>query len=480
MKKSLFSKIFFTQITVTLIVLLIVVPSIFILIGDFFIESNKEDVLQDATRVAALTAQFADVEGGKETREFFKNGIEFAGGQSIILVTDALGKVLFLPNDPSGVVNEEKINKKFIESVMSGYSSVKLYKKNSIFSQQTIAAIVPVIKSNPVTGESLFLGTAIALRPMPLIRDIQNRLLTIIFGAQIISWVVAFVVSFFLTRQILKPVKKMRTAAKSIASGNFNERIPVTSGDEIGQLAESFNSMTVSLNELENMRSSFVSDVSHELRTPMTTISGFVEGVLDGTIPDQDRSRYLSTVLSETKRLSKLVNDLLDSTRLEQGKIKIEKKSIDMNRLVAESAFSYEQQLLEKKINVNLELEGEECFAYADKDSIKRVLINLLDNAIKFTPEGGDIFIETKIVSKKVYVSIQNSGEGISKDDLRHIWERFYKTDKSRSEDKKGVGLGLHIVKTIISQHGGEIFVESEVGQFTKFTFVLDTAGKNS
>ncbi len=480
MKKSLFSKIFFTQITVTLIVLLIVVPSIFILIGDFFIESNKEDVLQDATRVAALTAQFADVEGGKETREFFKNGIEFAGGQSIILVTDNLGKVLFLPNDPSGVVNEEKIDKKFIESVMSGYSSVKLYKKNSIFSQQTIAAIVPVIKSNPVTGESLFLGTAIALRPMPLIRDIQNRLLTIILGAQIISWVVAFVVSFFLTRQILKPVKKMRTAAKSIASGNFNERIPVTSGDEIGQLAESFNSMTVSLNELENMRSSFVSDVSHELRTPMTTISGFVEGVLDGTIPDEDRSRYLSTVLSETKRLSKLVNDLLESTRLEQGKIKIEKKSIDMNRLVAESAFSYEQQLLEKKINVNLELEGEECFAYADKDSIKRVLINLLDNAIKFTPEGGDIFIETKTASKKVYVSIQNSGEGISKEDLRHIWERFYKTDKSRSEDKKGVGLGLHIVKTIISQHGGEIFVESEVGQFTKFTFVLDTAGKNS
>jgi len=479
-KKSLFSKIFFTQITVTLVVLLIVVPSIFVLIGDFFIESSKKDILQDATRVAALTSQFAEVEGEEETREFFKNGIEFSGGQSIVLVTDANGKVLFQPNALEKIINTEKIDEHFIEPVMTGNSSVKLYRKNSVFYQQTIAAIVPVIKANPVTGETHFLGTAIALRPMPQIRDIQNRLLTIVFGAQIISWVVAFVVSFFLTRQILKPIKKMRTAAKSIASGNFNQRIPVTSSDEIGQLAESFNSMTVSLNELENMRSSFVSDVSHELRTPMTTISGFVEGVLDGTIPEDDKKKYLTTVLEETKRLSRLVNELLEASRLEQGKIKIEKKSIDINRLVAESAFSYEQQLLEKKINVNLELEGEECFAFADKDSIKRVLINLLDNAIKFTPDGGDISIETRTASKKVYVSIQNSGDGISEEDLRHIWERFYKTDKSRSEDKKGAGLGLHIVKTIITQHGGEIFAESEVGKFAKFTFILDTTGKNS
>jgi signal transduction histidine kinase len=296
--------------------------------------------------------------------------------------------------------------------------------------------------------------------------------------AQISAWVVAFAVSFFLTGHILRPIKKMRTAARKIASGNFNERISVTSNDEIGQLAEAFNSMTDSLNELENMRSSFISDVSHELRTPMTIICGFIEGMQDGTIPPEQHGKYFDTVLSEVKRLSRLVNDLLEASRLEQGRVKLTKKNVDMNRLVAESVFSYEKQLTEKRIDVNLELDEEECFAFADKDSIKRVMINLIDNAIKFTPDGGEIFVSTERRDKKVYVSVRNSGEGIAKEDLKHIWERFYKTDKSRSVDKKGVGLGLHIVKTIISQHGGEIYAESEEGKYASFTFVLEEGSK--
>ena len=292
--------------------------------------------------------------------------------------------------------------------------------------------------------------------------------------AQITAWVLAFVVSFLLTRQILKPIKKMRTAAKSIASGNFKERIPVTSADEIGQLAKSFNSMIQSLDELEKMRASFISDVSHELRTPMTIIGGFVEGILDGTIAEEQKAQYLDIVLSEIKRLGRLVNDLLEASRLEQGKIKIEKINVDMNRIAAECVIAYEKSLTEKKINVNLELDEEECLALADKDAIKRVMINLIDNAIKFTPEGGDIEVATEKINGKVKVSVKNSGEGISEDELRHIWERFYKSDKSRSFDKKGVGLGLHIVKTIISQHGGEIYAESEEGSFACFTFILD------
>ena len=272
----------------------------------------------------------------------------------------------------------------------------------------------------------------------------------------------------------------MRDAAKSIASGNFNERIPITSNDEIGALAASFNSMTTSLNELEDMRTSFLSDVSHELRTPMTIIGGFVEGILDGTIPESEQEKYLTIVSGEARRLSRLVSDLLEATRLEQGKIKIEKANVDMNRLATESIIAYEQKLTEKNISVSLNLCGEQCLALADKDSIKRVLINLIDNAIKFTPEGGSITITTDCEDKKVKVSVLNSGEGISESDLRHIWERFYKSDKSRGMDKKGVGLGLHIVKTIISQHGGEVFAESKEGEFAKFTFVLDEGSKNS
>lgn len=473
MRKSIFSKIFFTQITVTLIVLLLVIPAIFVMIGEFFVSNNKEAILQDASRVASLTSQVADVQGNEATWQFFRSGIEFAGGQSIIIVANAEGKVIASPKNLSGV-NLQKINKNFIKTALEGNSVVQLYQKGSVFSEQTLVAIVPVQKYDIRAKEARYLGAAIALKPMPQVRHIQNRLVAIIFAAQIIAWIIAFVVSFVLTRQIIKPLKRMRTAAKSIAAGNFNERIPITSADEVGQLAQSFNSMTEALSELENMRSSFISDVSHELRTPMTTIGGFVEGVLDGTIPEKDRNKYLSTVLEEIKRLGRLVNDLLETSRLEQGKVKIEKSNIDMNRLVAEAMFEYEQPLTEKGINVNLNLEGEECIAYADKDSIKRVLINLIDNAIKFTPEYGDISVATSHKDKKVCVSIKNSGEGIPKEDLRHIWERFYKTDKSRSNDKKGVGLGLHIVKTLITQHGGEIFAESETGKFAKFTFMLE------
>lgn len=478
MRKSLFSKIFFTQLIVTLMVILLIIPTIFVMIGEFFVSTNKEAILQDAGRVATLTAQISDVAGNEATWKFFRSGIEFAGGQSTVIVTNSDGTIIASPKNPAGV-NLQKIDENFIKSAAEGSSVIKLYQKGSIFSEQTIVAIVPIAKYDMVTGQKNFLGAAIAFKPMPQIRYIQNRLIAIIFMAQLIAWVIAFIVAFVLTRQIIKPLKKMRTAAKSIAAGNFNERIPITSNDEIGQLAESFNSMTESLNELENMRSSFISDVSHELRTPMTIISGFIEGVLDGTIPEQDKNKYLGTVLDEIRRLSRLVNDLLEASRLEQGKIKIEKLNVDMNRLVAESVFAYEQQLTEKKINVDLQLHENECVALADKDSIKRVMINLIDNAIKFTPEGGDISVSTQHRDKKVFVSIQNSGEGISKEELRRIWERFYKTDKSRSHDKKGVGLGLHIVKTIISQHGGEIHAESEEGKFTRFTFTLDEGSKN-
>lgn len=479
MRKSIFSKIFFTQLIVSLMMILLIIPMIFVMIGDFFVENNKESILQDAGRVAALTSQIADVGGNEATWEFFRSGIEFAGGQSTVIVTNSEGNIIASPKNLTGV-NITKIDKDFIEPAREGSSVIRLYQKGSAFSEQTIVAIVPIQKYDMVTKNKEFLGASIAFKPMPQIRYIQNRLIAIIFMAQSIAWIVAFIVAFILTRQIIKPLKKMRTAAKSIAAGNFNERIPITSNDEIGQLAESFNLMTESLNELENMRSSFISDVSHELRTPMTIISGFIEGVLDGTIPDGEKNKYLTTVLEEVKRLSRLVSELLEASRLEQGKIKIEKKNVDMNRLAAESVFAYEQQLTEKKINVDLQLYENECIAMADKDSIKRVLINLIDNAIKFTPEGGDISVSTRKQDKKVLVSVENSGEGIREEDLRHIWERFYKSDKSRSQDKKGVGLGLHIVKTIITQHGGEIFAESEEGKFARFTFILDEGMKNS
>ena len=479
MRKSLFSKIFFSQLFAALFIIFLIIPALFVFIGDYFIDAQKQEILQDAERIADLAEKITEYEMSEKTWDIFEEGLEFAGSQSIIVVLDREGNVVSAPDNLKGI-NVNNIGKSYVDLVRKGKSEVKIYKKDKTFSQQTMVAVAPIEKIDQVSGKTEFFGASVAMRPMPKVQNFQNRIITVVMLAQIIAWILAFLVSSVLTRQILKPIKKMRTAAKKIASGNFGERIPITSQDEIGQLAESFNSMTQSLDELERMRSSFISDVSHELRTPMTIISGFVEGILDGTIPEEEKGKYLGIVLNEVKRLSRLVNDLLESSRLEQGKIKIEKKNVDMNRLATECIIAYEQRLTEKKINVNLELDEELCFAFADKDAIKRVLINLIDNAIKFTPEGGDIEITTEKNGGKVLVSVKNSGEGISKEELRHIWERFYKSDKSRGIDKKGVGLGLHIVKTIISQHGGEIIADSEEGKFARFKFSLEEGKKIS
>lgn len=475
MRRSLFSRIFLTQIVTALTVIVIITPTIFVMLGNYFVNSQKADILQDAANASLLSEKIATMSNSEAMWSLYKMGIEKTGGKSAIMVINSAGNIIVAPDKIDGV-NYAAIDKSFIAPVQNGSRVVQLYKRGKIFSEQTMVAIVPVMHNDVISGSKSFLGAAVAIRTLPQIRYMRNNIIAIIMFAQMIAWIVAFIISYIITRQITKPIKKMRSAAQSIAAGNFGERIPITSHDEIGQLAESFNSMTEALNELETMRSSFISDVSHELRTPMTIISGFAEGMVDGTVAEEDREKYLKIVLTETKRLSRLVADLLEASRLESGKIPINKQKTDINRLLTETIVMYEQQLTKKNIDVELNLENGECFAFADKDLIKRVMINLIDNAIKFTPENGKIALSAACDGDKTVTTVENSGEGISPDELRHIWERFYKTDKSRSMDKKGVGLGLHIVKTIIANHGGEIKVQSEQGKFTRFTFYLDAA----
>lgn len=478
MRRSLFSRIFFTQVATALTVIIIITPTIFIMIGNYVVNSQKTDILQDAMHASYISEKVAEQTNNESMWSFYKIGIEYIGSKSAIIVLNADGNIIAAPEKIDGV-NYTAIDKSFIEPVRSGKNAIQLYNKGKIFSEQTMVAIVPIMKTDAITGKKSFLGAAAALRSLPQIRYIQRNIVAIITLAQLVAWLVAFMVSYIITRQITNPIKKMRVAAQSIASGNFKERIPITSHDEIGQLASSFNSMTEALSELETMRSSFVSDVSHELRTPMTVISGFVEGIVDGTIPESEHKKYLGIVLSETKRLSRLVSELLEASRLESGKVVLNKKNIDLNRLVTETVITYEQALSQKNIDVSLNLESGECIAFADRDGIKRVLINLIDNAIKFTPENGKIMLSTAYDGQKTVTSVQNSGAGISQAELRHIWERFYKTDKSRSMDKKGVGLGLHIVKTIIANHSGKIEVQSVENEYTRFTFTLDAGEKN-
>ena len=290
------------------------------------------------------------------------------------------------------------------------------------------------------------------------------------------AWVMlaAVIAVYFITERIIHPLRNMTAAAKKFGKGDFSTRVTVYGTDEVSQLAIAFNNMADSLGNLEKMRNSFLSNVSHDLRTPMTTIAGFIDGIRSGAIPPEKQDYYLQTISSEIHRLSRLVSQLLDISRLESGDRKMSFQNFDVAEVARIILISFEQKIDEKKLDVEFETEDEEMLVYADKDSIHQVLYNLCHNAIKFAREGGKFVIKLKnLDSKRISISVYDDGQSISQEDLPMVFERFYKTDKSRGLDKSGVGLGLYICKTIIDAHDEQINVSSKEGEGTEFSFTL-------
>ena len=265
-------------------------------------------------------------------------------------------------------------------------------------------------------------------------------------------------------------------AAKSFAAGKFDVRVPVTGHDEISELAVAFNNMASSLADLENMRSTFLSNVSHDLRTPMTTISGFIDALLDGTIPPEKHEYYLRMIGDEVRRLSRLVAALLDVSRIQAGDRKFTMKAFDICEMARVILLSFEQKIDRKKLDVEFETDNENMYVWADRDAIYQILYNICDNAVKFSRDGGKYRIRIIEREKKVFVSVYNEGEGIKAEDVPHVFERFYKGDKSRGLDKTGTGLGLYIAKSIIDAHNEEIWVKSKYGEYCEFVFTLKKA----
>ena len=293
------------------------------------------------------------------------------------------------------------------------------------------------------------------------------------------SLLVSFIIVYFQAKKISTPIVQINKAAQKIASGDFSERVAVTSRDEIGQLASTFNFMASSIEKADTNKQRFISDVSHELRTPMTSITGFVEGMLDGTIAEDERDDYLQIVRDESVRLTKLVNDMLEMSKLQSGEFKINIAPFDINDLICSSLISLEKKIDERHIDVDVDFRPEHLTTLGDKDQIKRVLINLIDNAIKFSVPNTQIMIKTSVTGGKAKVSISNVGDKIDNEDLRHIFDRFYKTDKSREQDRTGAGLGLSFVINILRLHNQSINVKNEKAPnsdnyITTFEFTLE------
>lgn len=311
---------------------------------------------------------------------------------------------------------------------------------------------------------------------IPSIYQLKHSIFLVFVAAGMIGGIIALIFVALLTKHITKPMNQMKAVAKKVASGEFTGRINVKGKDELSELSKSFNEMITELENLEKMRRDFIGNVSHELRTPLTSIKGFVDGIIDGVIPPEKHEYYLRIVRDETSRMQDLVNDLLSLAKLQGGEVALEYSIFDINELIRRSVISLQQMFLEKNLEFNALFETERMFVRADLDSIQRVIINLLHNAIKFTPENGVIAAKTYYEKNKVVISIEDSGRGIPKEDLPGIFERFYKTDKSRSEDRTGVGLGLAIVRNIINKHDETIKVESQEGHGTRFIFTLSKA----
>ncbi len=339
-----------------------------------------------------------------------------------------------------------------------------------MYKNDTLTVMKPIYAADGKTVSSLL----VLFIPLPHISYLLNVLSSNFVFAVLGSLLISIILSYALSYRIARPLKSMNEAAKKLGLGDFAMRVnPNNSISEISELIATFNNMAESLENAEENQRSFTASIAHELRTPMTSIIGFIDSILDGTIPHDEAPKYLKICLSEARRLSRLVNELMDVTRIERGLQKLDCMPFDINECIRRQIIKYEEKIRTKRLDVSCDFEQEKCVCYCDKDAITRVIINLLDNAMKFTEEGGHIHIDVSLHGEKAYVSVENSGEGIAQEDVKHVFDKFYKSDKSRGLDKKGIGLGLYLVKNLLQLHNEPIYVESTPHAMTRFSFTL-------
>lgn len=312
--------------------------------------------------------------------------------------------------------------------------------------------------------------------------DIQescNSLLNISYISLVILLLLSLIILIFFTEIVYIPLRKITYATEQYAGGNMHYEFQVESDDEIGYLAACLNYMASQIAGAEDDQKKFVANVSHDFRSPLTSIRGYLEAMIDGTIPPEMHEKYLNIVLNETDRLTKLTNSLLMLNNLNTKGMLLDRTDFDINKVIRNTAASFEGTCKNKTIAIELILTGQEMLVNADVGRIQQVLYNLIDNAIKFSHHDSVIKIETSLKKNKLFVSVKDTGIGIPKDDLKMIWDRFYKSDLSRGRDKKGTGLGLSIVKEIINCHGEHINVISTEGVGSEFIFSLALSAQN-
>lgn len=335
------------------------------------------------------------------------------------------------------------------------------------FSSETLSVISPINYNYRVRGYLVIHSD------LSILRAEAEEYLNIMYLTLAILLLLALIVLLVVGQIIYSPLRKITRAATEYAAGNLNYHINLDTEDEFGRLADSMNYMAKELNDMEQYEQKFVANISHDFRSPLTSIKGYVEAMMDGTIPVEFQEKYFNIVLFETDRLKKLTEELLTLNSFGSKRGMLDITTFDINAVIKNTAVSFEGQCRKRKISIELLFESKQQMVKADMSKIQQVLYNLLDNALKFSADNSSIEVETTIKHEKVFVSVKDHGTGIAKENQKKIWERFYKIDASRGKDKRGTGLGLAIVKEIIQAHGEHINVISTEGVGTEFTFSL-------
>ena len=469
--KSSFSRNFSTVATILLLSLLVLGASFQMLVKEYLTETTISGLRQDADVIANLAASYS-MDDRFSSREFILNlDVASQVSDSDTIICDATGRVILCSDSIFGCPHQDlRIDAGYLEKVIQNGGDTATGYIRDLYPDHRYYVLTPIVGPGGISG-MIILST-----PTEATSAILTRISNIFLTAAIFVVLISVLAVSVFARRESRPLRDMARVANAFGHGNLEARVKVEDGcsEEMEELALAFNNMASSLQKSEYQRQEFVANVSHELKTPMTTISGYVDGILDGTIPDSRQEYYLQIVSDETKRLSRLVRSMLDISQLqkEQGIPEEKKMHFDLEEAMGQVLITFEKKINDKKLNVDVDLPEHPVYTIANRDYITQVIYNLIDNAVKFCPEGGTLGLKIKEGGNKVYVSISNEGQTIPPEELPLVFDRFHKLDKSRSQNRDGWGLGLYIVKTIVCSHGENISVTSRDGK-TEFTFTM-------
>jgi len=472
--KTTFSRIFALFAAVILLCLLILGIAFRSMLYRSLLQNKQETLYHNALSLANLTHVYeATGELSNRWGSFriaLSSSAQMAGCDAILCRTDGM-IWLCSCNDMGCAHMGGQVDQTLIDTTIADGESFSQSDLSGIYEDKQLVQAMPLTTHRSGEVYAVLLVTA----PPDQVQEVLTQSTAIFFHVAALVLVVAMIASFFVSRNQALSLRSVASAARRFGHGDLDVRLIPEKSDtaEMAELGQAFNAMADSLAKSERQRQEFVANVSHELKTPMTTISGFMDGMLDGTIPPQQHRQYMQLISDEVRRLSRLVRSMLDVSRLQsQGISEDKKRRFDLNETIAATLISFEQRINRKKLMMDVQLPDRSVWTKADPDSITQVIYNLTDNAIKFCNESGLLGIQLEAENGRATVTIRNTGNTIPPEELPLLFDRFHKTDKSRSEDREGVGLGLYIVKTILNSHGEDIRVTSENG-LTTFTFSL-------